>query len=64
MDIDLKFTKHISKIVRIGHSKAAIILKCFHTRSPEVLVKTFCIYVRPILEYCTPGVVTTSYWTC
>ena len=27
---------------------------CFHTRSPEALVKVFCTYVRPILEYCTP----------
>ena len=23
-------------------------------RSPEALVKVFCTYVRPILEYCTP----------
>jgi len=37
-----------------GHSRAALILKCFHTGNPEVLVKAFCTYVRPILEYCTP----------
>ena len=34
--IDLEFTEHISKIVHIGHSRAALILKCFHARSPEV----------------------------
>jgi len=54
MDTDLKFTEHISKIVHTGHSRAALILKCFHTRNPDVLVKAFCTYVRPILEYCTP----------
>ena len=53
MDIDLKFTEHISKILHIGHSRAALILKCFHFRSPEVLVEAFSTYVRPILEYCT-----------
>jgi len=42
------------KIVHTGHGRAAIVLKCFHTRNPEVLVKAFCTYVRPILEYCTP----------
>jgi len=51
MDIDLKFTEHFSKIVHTGHS---LYLKCFHTRNPEVLVKAFCTYVRPILEYCSP----------
>jgi len=51
MDIDLKFTEHISKIVHPGHSRATFIFKCFHTRNPEVLVKAFCTY---ILEYCTP----------
>ena len=52
MDIDLKFAEHIFKIAYTGHSSAALILKCFHARSPEVLVKAFCTYVRPILECC------------
>jgi len=54
MDTELKFTQHISKIVHIGHSRAALILKCFLNNIPEVLVKAFCTYVRPILEYCAP----------
>jgi len=29
-------------------------LKCFFTCDPEVLIKAYCTYVRPILEYCTP----------
>jgi len=36
MDIDLKFTEQISKIVHIGHSRAVLIFKCFHENSPEV----------------------------
>jgi len=47
---DLKFAQHISKITHIGHSRAALILKCFFTRGPEVLIKAYCTYVRPILE--------------
>jgi len=54
MDIDIKFTGHISEIMHTGYSRAALISKCFLTRNPEVLVKAFCIDVRPILEYCTP----------
>jgi len=54
VDNDLKFAQHISKITHIGHSQAALILKCFFTRDHEVLTKAYCTYVRPILEYCTP----------
>ena len=49
IDIDLKFTEHISKIVHIGHSRAGLILKCFYTRSPEALVQAFCTHVIPFL---------------
>ena len=54
MDNDLKFAQHISKITHIGHSRAALILKCFLTRDPQVLLKSYCTNARPILEYCTP----------
>jgi len=54
IDSDLKFVQHISKITHIAHSRSCLILKCFFTRNPVVLVKAFCTYVRPVLEYCTP----------
>jgi len=54
MDLDLTFTEHISTIVHVGHSRAALIFKCFHANNPEVLVKAVCTYVRPSLEYCIP----------
>jgi len=54
VDNDLKFAQYISKITHIGHSRAALILKCFITCDPVVLIKAYCTYVRPILVYCTP----------
>jgi len=54
MDNDLKFTQHISKVVHIAHTRTHLLCKCFFTRDPVVLVKAFCAYVRPILEYCAP----------
>jgi len=42
-DIDVKFTEHIYKIVHTGHSRTALIIKCFHTRNPEVFVKVFVL---------------------
>ena len=32
---------------------ARLILKCFHSRDRELLLKAYCVYVRPILEYCS-----------
>jgi len=43
MNIDLKFIEHISKIVHIGHGRAALILNCFHASNPEMSVKTFVL---------------------
>jgi len=54
MDIDLKFTEHISTIVHIGLSRAAFVSKSYPANDPEVLVKASCTYVRPILKCCTP----------
>ena len=42
---------HIYNIVRKANTRAKLILKCFHSRDPAVLVKAFNTYVRPLLEY-------------
>ena len=34
--------------------RASQILRCFHSRDPGVLTKAFVVYVRPIVEYCSP----------
>jgi hypothetical protein len=30
------------------------ILRCFLSRDPSILVKAFNVYVRPLVEYCSP----------
>ena len=35
-------------------SRAYLNLKHFHSRDESLLVKAFCTYVRPMLEYCSP----------
>jgi len=54
VDINLKLAQHISKLTHISHSRAALNLKCFFTRDPEVLIKAYGTYVRPVLEYWIP----------
>jgi hypothetical protein len=54
VDSCLDYNKHIAHIVHTGHTRANLILKAFISRDPEVLVKAFNTYVRPILEYCAP----------
>lgn len=51
---DLKFKKYIAKITRAAHLRAKLILKSFASRNRKLLAKAFAVYVRPILEYCTP----------
>jgi len=47
------FDKHISLIVRKAQPQAGLILKCFCSRDRDLLMKAFCTYVRPLLEYST-----------
>ena len=53
VDSRLTFSAHINSIVSKAHLRANQILRCFLSRSPEILVKAFITYVRPILEYCS-----------
>lgn len=53
-DHGLKFEKHISAAVHKAHVRAKLILKCFNSRDRSLLMKAFCTYVRPLIEYCTP----------
>jgi hypothetical protein len=38
-------------IARKALVRSRLILKCFHSRDLVLLVKAFCIYVCPLLEY-------------
>jgi hypothetical protein len=53
MDPRLKFSNHIQKLAIKGHQRANLILLCFVSRDPTILVKAFITYVRPVLEYCS-----------
>lgn len=54
VDAKLSFTQHIACVVSKAHQRAGLILRCFKSRDRNLLFKAFCVYVRPILEYCTP----------
>ena len=51
IDDHLDFKKHISNIVHGGKSRASLILKCFASRDPRILVKAYTTFVRPLLEF-------------
>ena len=43
--------QHISCIVSKAKARASLILKCFISNDANTLVKTYTVYVRPLLEY-------------
>ena len=47
----MKFHIHCSQLYKKACSRAGLILRSFYSRNVNVLIKTFIIYVRPILEY-------------
>jgi len=54
VDPDLKFSVHIGQVVRKALTRSNLILRCFISRDIPTLVKAFIVYVRPLLEYCSP----------
>jgi len=54
MDSKLSFSAHYSLIVCKAHQRACLILRCFKSRDPVILFRAFTVYVRPLLEYCSP----------
>jgi len=53
VDSSLKFNSHISYVVAKANSRASLIHKCFVSRYPEILLRAFKVYLRPLLEYAT-----------
>ena len=54
MDSNLRFTKHYRITSNKANNRASLILKTFLSRDPVLLFKAFTVYVRPLLEYCSP----------
>jgi ribonuclease P/MRP protein subunit RPP40 len=48
----LSFSPHLSKIVvKASQLRAKLISKCFRSRDSQLLMRAFCIFVRPLLEF-------------
>jgi hypothetical protein len=54
IDSRLYFIEHINSMVAQAHMRASQILRCFLSRDPLSLSRAFSVYVRPIVEYCSP----------
>ena len=50
-DCRLKYYQPISIIVHNAYKRAVLILKSFHSRDPQILKRTYCVYVRSSLEF-------------
>ncbi|MDW0252237.1 MAG: reverse transcriptase family protein, partial [Nitrososphaeraceae archaeon] len=51
IDGSLSFDSHINNICAAARQRSGLILKCFSSRDPSLLIRAFCTYVRPLLEY-------------
>ena len=54
MDSKLRFDKHISSMLNKAHARAALIRRYFRSKDQNLLFKAFTVFVRPMLEYCSP----------
>lgn len=54
VDSNLRFARHYRSIVNRAQHRAYLILHCFASREPIMLFRAFTVYVRPLLEYCSP----------
>ena len=50
-DERLSFSSHCSKVVVKASQRAKLILKCFTSRDSKLLMRAFCTFVRPLLEF-------------
>ena len=48
---DLSPSQHISEIVLKAHQRSNHIIRCFVSGNTNSLVRAFCVYVRPLLEF-------------
>ena len=53
VDERLKFSKHVESICKKAFTIMRILLRSMHSKNEKVLVLTYMVYIRPILEYGT-----------
>jgi len=51
---NLKPGMHCTEIAHKANIRAMLILKSFLSQDPQNFIRAFIVYVRPLLEYCTP----------
>jgi len=54
VDNNLRFTKYHRSIVNKTNHRSSLILKSFQSRNPQLLFRAFTVFVRPLLDYCSP----------
>jgi len=54
VDSHSSFSEHVANITCKTHQRANLIHRCFSSKNRDTLVKTFKVYVRPILEFDSP----------
>lgn len=52
---DFKFSTHCAKIAAKAAARSYLLLKCFSTNNPYLLLRAFQTFVRPILENDSPS---------
>ena len=58
IDSKLRFTQHITDIVRRAHQRASLVFRSFISRDTSILVCALKTYVRPLVEIRLPILVT------
>ena len=51
---DLNFSKHCSHLANIALARANLIPRAFSFSNVQTSCKLYCVYVRPLFEYCSP----------
>jgi ribonucleases P/MRP protein subunit RPP40 len=54
IESNLKPSMHCASIALKASARAKLVLKAFLSRDPKYLTRAFVVYVRPLLEYCSP----------
>jgi len=54
VDNNLRLTKHYHSIVNKANHRFSLILKSFQSRNHQFLFRAFTVFVRALLDYCSP----------
>jgi hypothetical protein len=54
MSGDLSPSEHVATVCAKANQRAGLIFRAFSTRRWDILLRAFIVYVRPLLEYCSP----------